>query len=208
MLTFITALLLPTCTVTAHAVGQSTGAAAGLTSRATQAERLAQSEAVVVPGALSLVDALAADEGQTAARRLLAKKKKSQKQKKKMQEKKEKKKEKKEEKKAKKKARRFKWKGKGKNGLKFKSNRPKTKGGIFKNGEIVYNADGIKCAATKKETDLIEFSKSAELHATAVAEAVEYLCNPPADFKVDHLVEIFEEDEAVAFANVRPLLPL
>lgn len=40
-----------------------------------------------------------------------------------------------------------------------------------------------------------------------MAEAVEYLCNPPADFNVEVLEEIFKEDEAVAFANVRPPLP-
>ena len=43
--------------------------------------------------------------------------------------------------------------------------------------------------------------------ARAVTEAVEYLCNPPADFNTEHLEEIFEEAEAAAFAHVRPLHP-
>lgn len=163
MLGIITALLLPACMVTAHAVDHTAVQGTSLAAHASQPDALLT--------AINLVDdalSLTGDAGEAVSRRLLAAKKKKKTNKtnkaKNQAKKKAKRQAKKEKKKAKKQARKFKWKGRGKNGLKFKSNRPK---GIFKNGEIVYNADGIKCAAKKKETDQIAFSQSAELHATA-----------------------------------------
>lgn len=166
MLSLITAVLLPACMVTAHAVVHSDANAAALTAHVDQTNALAIDTTVVDALDLSLGDTLSIDEGEASGRRLLARKKKDKKKSKKKSKKRSKK-------KSKKRGTTFKWKGRGKNGLKFKSNRPK---GVWKNGEIVYDADGIKCVAKKKEADQIAFSKSAELHATAGTLLLTFCC--------------------------------
>eukprot|EP00892_Ulva_mutabilis_P011087 jgi/Ulvmu1/8350/UM042_0056.1 len=98
----------------------------------------------------------------------------------------------------KKEAKKFKWADKGKNGFKWKYGKPKR---VWRKGEIVYEQDGVICKALSTELLQRSESVSAELHASAVAEVFEYLCNPGPDFNATYIMEVFAKAEAYAFAQ-------
>eukprot|EP00892_Ulva_mutabilis_P011076 jgi/Ulvmu1/8340/UM042_0046.1 len=92
------------------------------------------------------------------------------------------------------------WQGKGRHGFKWNNQRKRPHRIPWK-GKVVYDEGDVICVAQSEKTMKATESQSAQIHASAVASAFEYLCDPGPDLDLVVLEEWFEEAEAHALAE-------